>query len=160
MIFLHIILHSAVHIYDFLYIHNFIIWISVSGFDGFTVWLWIEDPVVSCHPTTTPDVHLKTNTNTKIAYITAMIFLHIILHSAVHIYDFLYIHNFIIWISVSGFDGFTVWLWIEDPVVSCHPTTTPDVHLKTNTNTRKLLQCRSKGRGRGGLCPPSFFPKN
>ena len=75
----------------------------------------------------------------KIAYITAMIFLHIILHSAVHIYDFLYIHNFIIWISVSCFDGFTVWLWIEDPVVYCHPTTTPDVHLKTNTNTRKLL---------------------
>ena len=32
----------------------------------------------------------------KIAYITAMIFLHIILHSAAHIYDFSYIHNFII----------------------------------------------------------------
>ena len=75
----------------------------------------------------------------KIAYITAMIFLHIILHSAVHIYDFLYIHNFIIWISVSCFDGFTVWLWIEDPVVYCHPTTTPDVHLKTNTNTTEAF---------------------
>ena len=46
----------------------------------------------------------------KIAYITAMIFLHIIFHSAVHIYDFSYVHNFIIWISVSCFDGFTVWL--------------------------------------------------
>ena len=28
------------------------------------------------------------NTTAKVAYITAMIFLHIVLHSAVHIYDF------------------------------------------------------------------------
>ena len=32
----------------------------------------------------------------KVAYITARIILHLILHSALHIYDFSYIHNFII----------------------------------------------------------------
>ena len=96
MIILHLILHSAVHIYDF---HIFIT--SSSSFHrfitnqfndllpvGLLAYTDIAE-VKGSNPYMKPDFFSGFLFATaKVAYITAMIILHLILHSAVHIYDF------------------------------------------------------------------------
>ena len=95
-----VILHSAVHIYDFWYNHNFIIILSRV----------YNEPIQRLAPSwlvslTGRALHgyrrgqgfeSRTSLNffscflfatAKVAYMTAMIILHLILHSAVHIYD-------------------------------------------------------------------------
>ena len=98
MIILHLILLSAVHIYDF---HIFIT--SSSSFHrfitnqfndllpvGLLAYTDIAE-VEGSNPYIQPEVFFRLsfrNCKIKVAYITAMIILHLILHSAVHIYDF------------------------------------------------------------------------
>ena len=88
MIFIHIILHSAVHIYVF---HIFIT--SSSSFHGFITNQFNYLLPLACWLSAAP-VSLSVSVScflfatAKVAYITAMIFIDIILHSAVHIYVF------------------------------------------------------------------------
>ena len=95
MIILHLILHSAVHKYDF---HIFVT--SSSSFHGFITNQFNDLlPVGLLGYTDIAEVNgsnpYKTEffsgflfTTAKVAYITAMIILYLILHSAVRTYDF------------------------------------------------------------------------
>ena len=99
MIILHLILHSAVHMYDF---HIFIT--SSLSFHGFITNHFNDLLPVGLLAYTNHDRYLRgqgfefrTSLNffsgflfatAKVAYVTAMIILHLILHHTVHTYDF------------------------------------------------------------------------
>ena len=86
MIILHLILHSAVHIYD---LHIFIT--SSSSFHGFRTNQHAPSWLVSLHRSRPISQRSRVRIpykNAKVAYETAMTILHLILRSTVHIYDF------------------------------------------------------------------------
>ena len=100
-IFIHIILYSAIHIYWFSYIHNFIIILSRVYKDPiqWPATSWLVSLIGRALHRYRRGQGFESRTSlvffsgflfatAKVAYSTAMIFILIILHSAVHKYDF------------------------------------------------------------------------